>query len=379
MDMGFLNSRMEEAAQDGLKRDLNVSNGWDFVSNDYLGLSKDLSFHKALKDAIDRFDGALVGSGGSRLLGGHQKFYDRVEERLAVFSRAASALFFPSGYQANIALLSSLARGKDVILSDEYNHASLIDGIRLSYGDKVIYRHNDMEDLETRLRAIGRKYDNIFIVCESLYSMEGEQAPLSEIAALAENYGAKLIVDESHATGLFGPGGSGLVNELNLRNRVFCTVHTAGKALGCSGAWVAGGNSLKKYLVHFSRGFIYSTAPSPLQFLSVNESVRYLEKIPHRSREVLSASRRMREELGRYGVAVLGDNSPIIPIVLGDNQKVMAVSGQLRERGFAVAAVRYPTVPEGSARLRISVNYNNMGRVAEDLLKHLVPIVREIL
>ena len=380
----FLSSRMEEAGRDGLKRKLNVSYGKDFMSNDYLGLTTDWDFHKILKDAVSRFDGAFSGSGGSRLLGGHKRFCEEVESRLAAFCQTESALFFPSGYQANVALLSCLSRKGDVVLSDEHNHASIIDGVRLSKGDKIIYKHNDVEELESRLQDCRIRYDNIFIVCESLYSMEGEHAPLQKISELAVKYGAKLIVDESHATGLFGYDGSGLVNELGLRDRIFCTVHTAGKALGTAGAWIACRDSLTQYMVNFSRGFIYSTAPSPMQFLFVDESIRYLNDIPHRREVVLADSRRAREKLkkafvGEKDVAVLGDNSPILPIVLGDNQKVMTVASQLRKRGFAVAAIRYPTVPKGSARLRLSMGHDNSGRVHEELLECLVPLVKEVL
>ena len=374
---------MEQAERDGLKRELNVSSGKDFISNDYLGLAADLSFHTVLKDAIFQFDGVLSGSGSSRLLGGQKDFYEDVEGRLATFSRTESALFFASGYQANLALVSCLAREEDVLVSDQYNHASLVDGMRLARGKKIIYQHNDMVALESRLRECRGIYKKIFLVCESVYSMEGEWASLIQISKLAKQYGAELIVDESHATGLFGPGGSGLVNELGLRDEILCTIHTAGKALGAAGAWIAGSNRLKKYLVHFSRAFIYSTAPSPIQFLLVDESVRYLDKIWERGKIVLTSSKVMREKLKKafagYSVEILGQDSPIIPIVLGENEKVIEVSSRLREEGFAVAAVRYPTVPVKSARLRISMNYNNVGRNSENLLKCLVPMIKEML
>ena len=353
---------MEQAEQNGLRRELNIYQGKDFISNDYLGLATDLSFHKVLKDAVYQFDGTLVGSGASRLLGGHKRFYEEVENRLAKFSQTEGALFFPSGYQANVALLSCLAREGDVFLSDEYNHASLIDGMRLSKGKKIVYKHNDIEELEALLQECRGRYKKAFIVCESIYSMEGTVAPLQKIIELANRYEAALIVDESHATGLFGPGGSGLVNALNLRERVFCTIHTAGKALGVSGAWIAGNCELKQYLVHFARGFIYSTAPAPIQFLFVDESIRYSKQISMRAQSVLSAAGMMREALN-----ISSQKSPVIPIVLGSNQKALETSLWLREKGFVVAAVRYPTVPKGSARLRISMNYNNIGE-SENLL-----------
>ena len=370
--MNFLNFRLDQTKRDGLARGLNVYTGKDFISNDYLGLTADLSFHKVLKEAVSQFDGNIAGSGGSRLLGGHQRFYDEVEEHLASFSQAESALFFSSGYQANVSLLSCLAGERDVFISDENNHASLIDGMRLSKGKKIIYKHNDMEHLSVLLKECQGQYKNIFIICESIYSMEGEAAPLQAIGNLVKEYDAKWVVDESHATGLFGKDGSGLINELGLRDRVLCTVHTAGKALGVAGAWVAGSKLLKEYLINFSRGFIFSTAPSPIQFLFVDKSINYLAKVLERGKAVLQYSHDMREKLKKKfvdcPVKILGENSPIIPVVLGSNEKVVEVSAGLREKGFAVGGVRYPTVPQGSARLRISMNYNNIGKTSEDLI-----------
>ena len=363
--MQSLNREIERAEREGLKRELSLCHGKDFISNDYLGLTRDLSFHKILKNAVDQFDSTLSGNGGSRLLGGNKEFCEEVEERLAQFSNAENALFFPSGYQANVSLMSSLVREKDVVLSDEYNHASLIDGIRLSKGEKIVYKHNDIEELEKKLWYCQGGYENIFITCESLYSMEGTHAPLQKISELAQKYEAKMIVDESHATGLFGPNGSGLVNSLDLREKVFCTVHTAGKALGVAGAWIAGSNRLKQYLVNFARGFIYSTAPSPVQFLFVDESVQYLKTIPGRRVRVLSGARWLRKQLEELSVEIGGDNSPIIPIILGDNEKVATMSSQLKEKSFSVAGIRYPTVPRGKARLRISVNHTNLSFLEE--------------
>ena len=256
-----------------------------------------------------------------------------------------------------------------MVLSDQYNHASIIDGIRLSKGEKIVYKHNDMEELEKKLQDSQGRYENIFIACESLYSMEGTHAPLQKISGLAQQYGAEMIVDESHATGLFGPNSSGLVNSLGLREKVLCTIHTAGKALGVAGAWIAGGDELKQYLVNFSRGFIYSTAPSPIQFLFVDESVNYVKTIQGRRLRVLDGARWLRMQLG-----LQGDDSPIIPIVLGDNEKVEAVSSRLIEQDFAVAGVRYPTVPRGEARLRISVNHANL-----DFLEDITAALGEVL
>ncbi len=380
MNYNFISQRLEQNEKNGLRRELTLKSGLDFISNDYLGFAKDFAFQDILKNRINCYSKEISGSKSSRLLAGQTHLLFEVENILAKFSNSEDAIFFPSGYQANVSLLSSLIQAGDLVVSDEYNHASLIDGIRLSRGDKKVFRHNNMDDLESLLKEYSNQYENIFIVCESVYSMEGSITPLNEIAYVASSYGAYLIVDESHATGLFSSNGSGLVNDFNIRDKVFCTIHTGGKALGASGAWIAGAKALKDYLTNFSRGFIYSTAPSPLQLLSLWESVNFLKKELNRKNIVINKANALREifksEFKNLDYEILGDSTPIVPIVLRENGKVMNVMKLMEQKGVNTAGVRYPTVPESQARLRISINFYSSESDIEFLVNNLVKLLR---
>ena len=272
MPSNFLKERLEAREREYLKENSPIKRGLILFPMIILALEEIWFFQERVKKRIHAYEGEVSGSKSSRLLAGQSPLFLEVEEMLASFTKAEEAIFFPSGYQANLALLSSLLLPQDLVLSDEFNHASIIDGIRLSKGEKKIFSHNNVRELEKLLETHKNEYENIFIVCESLYSMEGTLSPLREMANLASSYGAHLIVDESHSTGLFAPDGTGLVNELGIRDQIFCTLHTGGKALGVSGAWMSGGKNLKEYLANFSRGFIYSTAPSPLQLISPSGS-----------------------------------------------------------------------------------------------------------
>ena len=246
-------------ARQGLRR-LGRMDGISLSSNDYLGLSTDTRLARAVSDALDA--GSAVASTGSRLLSGNSPEWERVESDFARFIGTEAALFFSSGYAANLGLLGAILRPDDVVFSDESNHASLIDGIRLSRARKVIFPHLDLDFLEDALRksdAAGRK----FIVVESLFSMEGDRAPIADLLSLADRFGAELIVDEAHATGVFGPRGRGLVAAANGNARVLASVHTCGKALASAGAFVCGSELLKQYLVNRARTFIFSTALPP--------------------------------------------------------------------------------------------------------------------
>jgi len=377
----FLQKYLDLAKKNDLQRNLHINDGVDFYSNDYLGFGRDESLRiNILKRLEAHKDITITGATGSRLLSGHHSLFQTVEDKLSIFSGTQSSTFFPSGYQANISLLSSIARKGDVIFSDELNHASIIDGARLSYADKEIFKHNCFDDLEEKLLKYKDIKGNKFIICESIYSMEGDQAPLKEISNIAQNYNAYFIVDESHSTGLFGTKGSGLVNQLGIRDQVFCTIHTAGKALGVSGAWIAGSKLLKEFLVNFSRGFIFSTAPSPIQFIMIEEALSFLKSNNHRSVKVLDRAEYLRNELKRLladtKAKVLGTNTAIIPIVLNDNDVVLNIFNELKNININIAAIRPPTVKTGSSRLRLTVNYLNCEDELDKLLQILPNLIR---
>lgn len=349
-----LGDRLAELAGQGLARRLSPPAGIDFSSNDYLGYGRD----KALWDAL-ALRLALVGeppsAPASRLLRGHTPLHAAVEERLARFKGTEAALLFPSGYQANVGLLTALVGPDDRAVTDAQNHASLIDGLRLSGCRKVIVRHLSLPAVE---KALARPYakGRTFLVTESLFSMDGDQAPLAAYADLAERYGASLIVDEAHATGLYGERGSGLLEEQGVERRVTAVVSTLGKAFGLAGAFVAGPQVVIDYLVNRCRPFVFSTAISPLLLHGVDLVLDRIAAEPERRARALTLADRLRLKLRTRVFDFLRSEGPIVPVILGDNRRAVAVAEALQARGFDVRAIRPPTVAPGSARLRISVH-----------------------
>jgi 8-amino-7-oxononanoate synthase len=346
-----LATTLAELGDAGLLRRMRGPQGIDFVSNDYLGLAENPHLVDTMRAALADLP---AGSGGSRLLRGHHRVFESIEPRLASFSGSESALLYGSGYTANIGLLQAIVSPDDVIFSDERNHASLIDGIRLTKAATVIYPHQNLEALDS---ALGRaRTGRAVIVTESVFSMDGDLTPLGALCDIAERRGAVLVVDEAHATGLYGPRGSGRTEELGLRDRVLATIHTGGKALGSGGAWVAGSRRLCDVLVNRSRSFIFSTAPLPVLAAALGAGLDIVGREPDRRREVHRKSALLRHALGECGVCTSG-TSPIVPIVAGSNEAALALQSQLMAAGFDVRAIRPPSVPPGTARLRVTVRY----------------------
>lgn len=351
----MLEARVRAALRDrerrGLQRTLRVPQGVDFTSNDYLGLAAHPALTAAMAAAA-RQDGC--GSGGSRLLRGHRESFARVERAFAAFKGTERSLYFSSGYLANLAVLSTLAERGDRIIADRLNHASLKDGARLSPARAVALPHNDLAALGRLLAAPGSGHT--FVVTESLFSMDGDSPPLGDYAAVCARAGATLIVDEAHAVGLYGRRGTGLIEAAGLDARTVISINTAGKALGVGGAFVAGPEWAVEYLLQRARPFVYSTAPPPAVAAALLASLEVIAGEPERRCRLLSLARYARTRLAAAGFAVVEGDSPIIPLVLGSNQRAVAAAEQLQSRGFDVRAIRPPTVPAGTARLRLSVN-----------------------
>ncbi|WOS61879.1 8-amino-7-oxononanoate synthase [Sinorhizobium fredii] len=340
----------------GRRRALVAKGGLDFTSNDYLGLANSPRLKAAIVSALDR--GVPVGAGGSRLLRGNHPEHEALEAEAAEFFGSDRALFFGSGYAANVALFSTLPQRDDIIVHDALIHASAHEGIAASKAPAVAARHNDVEafaDAILRWRGAGGT-GHPWIAVESLYSMDGDRAPLVELAGLAEQHDGFLVIDEAHATGVFGPGGRGFSAALEGRENVV-VLHTCGKALGVSGALLGASGVLCDYLVNRARGFIYSTAPSPLTAAAVREALRIAADEPQRRTEfdVLStfANAALAATLG-----VEGSGSQILPVMIGDNGRAVKIADRLRDEGFDIRAIRPPTVPEGTARLRIAITLN---------------------
>jgi len=349
---GRVIERLEALRDAGLERSLRPPSGIDFSSNDYLGLSRHPRVIQAMIDAIAR-EGA--GSTGSRLLRGDRAAFADVERRFADFKGAERALYFSSGYLANLAVLTTIAEKGDVIFSDALNHASLIDAVRLSNADYVVFPHADVRSLEP-LIAEHSAEKQAFIVTESLFSMDGDIAPLTDYAALCRATGASLVVDEAHAVGIYGERGSGLLESTGIDPNGCISINPAGKALGVSGAFVAGPEWAIEYLIQRARPFIFSTAPPPSVAAALAASLDIIESEPERRARLASRVSRLHDALSAHGIAVACDLSHIIPIVVGDNARAVAAAEALQAQGFDVRAIRPPSVPPGTARLRIAVN-----------------------
>ena len=336
-------------------RSLSLPGGADFSSNDYLALAGSGRLKNAVMDALER--GVPVGSGGSRLLRGNHPEHEALEAEAARFFGCESALFLANGYTANSALLATLPQRGDAIFHDALVHASAHEGMRLARAECVAVAHNDADAFADALRRW--RADNArgtgWIAVESLYSMDGDRAPLAELARIADRYGAVLLADDAHATGVFGAGGRGLAAELDGHENAI-VLRTCGKALGAEGALLCGPRIMRDHLVNRARSFIFSTAPSPLMAACVREALRVLDDEPERRARLADLIAYAEEALGPLGVTRSG--SQIMPLVVGEDARTMALAHRLREAGFDIRGIRPPTVPAGTSRLRISLTLN---------------------
>jgi 8-amino-7-oxononanoate synthase len=346
-----IRQRLCAIESEGLTRRLRTPGGIDLSSNDYLGLAGHAYLKARMALGVER-EGC--GSTGSRLLRGQRTAFTDLEKRFAEFKGAEAALYFGSGYAANLGVLSTFAEHGDTVFSDQLNHASLIDGIRLSHADRVIFPHRDPCALRESLASVadGRS----LVITESVFSMDGDFAPLGEYAKICRQAGAALIVDEAHAVGIYGERGSGLIEAAGIADDVFLSINPAGKALGVAGAFVAGPAWAIEYLVQCARPFIFSTAPPPPVAYALDAALDLIEQQPVRRCRVLALAGFLRGLLAEMGICVSGDRSQIVPIHLGDNTRAAHVAEALQGDGFDVRAIRPPTVPNGTARLRVSIN-----------------------
>jgi 8-amino-7-oxononanoate synthase len=349
---GFL----QELKNQGRYRHLRGSTGADFTSNDYLAIADSGRMRQAVMGAIER--GVSTGSGGSRLLRGNHAEHERLEEAAARFFRTERALLFGSGYAANTALLSTLPQRDDIVVYDEYVHASVHDGMKLGRARSVSFPHNDVTAAESAIRTWRQSggLGTPWLVVESLYSMEGDRAPMAELKALAERSEAFLLLDEAHATGVFGAEGRGLAAEFEGSDHLL-VLHTGGKALGVSGALVTGPAILCDFLINRARPFIFSTAPSPLVAVALRESLEILREEPERRARLALLADYAREAI-RKRLDVSTPQSQILPVIVGESEPTLQIADKLQAAGFDVRAIRPPTVPQGTARLRVSITLN---------------------
>ena len=368
-----LSKKLEIRKQNNALRQLpEHTNLVDFTSNDYIGFSNS----KLIFDAAHQYlvKNAIFSNGatGSRLISGNHQVYQEAENYIAQFHQAASALIFNSGYDANVGFFSSVPQKGDLILYDELCHASIRDGIQLSYAKAYKFNHNDFEDLEKRLRQA--QSDNlikeIYIVTETVFSMDGDCPNMEELIAVSEKYGCYLVVDEAHALGVFGNNGQGLIQEFEAQDKVFARIMTFGKGLGCHGAAILGSLELRAYLVNFARSFIYTTGLSPHSVATILVGYQNLEKENKNIkllRENIIHFNQQKNLLGLKPIFVRSKSS-IQSVIIPGNEKVKAIANQLQEKGFDVKAILSPTVPEGQERLRFCLHsYNTKDEITEVL------------
>ncbi len=361
-----LHEGLRSLEQRSERRNLAEISGVNFCSNDYLGLAENSTLRERVAEFI-RGTGKIGGT-GSRLLSGQTEEWRELEEKFAKFAGTESALFFTTGYAANLGLLAALAGKDDVIFSDARNHASLIDGMRLSGARKVIYPHLNLNALEDALRKEASTVQRKLIVTETVFSMDGDLAPLPEIAELAEKYNVVLILDEAHATAVHGPGGGGLAVAAGLTQRVLAIVHTCGKALASAGAFVCGPAVLKEHLVNHARTFIFSTALPGYIAAQIGAAMQLSEAMDREREVLLKRAGTFREALQAEGLDTAASSSQIVPVVLGSNEATLDAAEHLQREGFAVRGIRPPTVPQGSSRLRLSLT----ARIPQHELTRLV-------
>ena len=393
-------------------RSLTQGIGIDLTSNDYLGLRNHPKLRKAAIQAIE--SGIDLGSGGSRLLRGNHPAHEELEEFAAKFFGMERALYFPTGFQANYALFTTIPDRHDVVLFDSLIHASVKDGIHAGHAKGIKIPHNDLNAYEGALKRFRDSAQQIFIAVESLYSMDGDFAPLKELYELAQKYDAILIVDEAHATGVWGEGGKGLAYDLlpsslrakrsnpekqELDCRVagaprndgysgnLITIHTCGKALGVAGGLVCASGDIIDMLINTARPFIYSTAPPPLQAVLVREALKLVQSEGGREKRrslhsvcgyaKLNIRRIQGPSLVEGNVAMEGQASQIVPVILGDDNRAVFVAGALQKAGFDIRAIRPPTVPEGTARLRLSLNADLDTKTLDRFFECLSPYLQD--
>ncbi len=351
----FHAKHLDILSQNSQYRTLSISHGKTFSSNDYLALANSKILKQAAARAIE--DNISMGSGGSRLLSGNHMQHIALEKEASAFFGSQSTLFFSNGYAANMAVISTLPQAGDIILYDEYIHASSHDGIRLARCSAQSFYHNDIDDLKQKIKIW--RQDNIqgqiWILCETLYSMDGDLAPIDALEILAKENNAILIIDEAHATGVLGPMGKGLASHLDGQDNIII-LRTCGKALGCEGALLSLPIIARDFIINHARHFIFSTAPSPFIASLVRASLQVLQEKSEYVERLKALCQYAERKLSPLGA--ISHGTPIIPLIIGEAARTMDIAAQLQHEGFDVRGIRPPTVPQGTSRLRICISLN---------------------
>jgi glycine C-acetyltransferase/8-amino-7-oxononanoate synthase len=371
----LLSKKLQEIKQKNRYRTRPIlnENVVNFSSNDYLSLKDNPITKQKLIHNIDKLS---LGSGASVLVSGYYLIQKELEKFISEFKQTEDCIVVGSGYMANVGLIQAISDEEDIIFSDELNHASIIDGIRISKAKKIIYKHCDVEDIEEKLKKYHTKGKKI-IITDGVFSMEGDIAPLDKIIEISKKYGAVVIVDDAHATGIIGEKGRGSLNHFNLMpDSNIVQMGTLSKAVGSYGAFICGSRILIEYLVNTMRSVIFTTGLSPVQNFISLENFKILAKEDFRRKEVLEKSKHLVNSLKNRGIDVKFFGTPIISLIVGEEEKALKLRDRLLEKGFFVQAIRPPTVPEGTSRLRITINYNHSYEDIERLCEALGELMR---
>ena len=381
--MKYISDELEKIKKSGLYRKLNIVgsaqgthleiNGktyLNFCSNNYLGLANNPLVIKAVKDAVEKYG---WGAGASRLVSGNMKLHEALEGEISRFKGKEASIVFPTGYMANIGTISSLVSKGDLVICDKLNHASIIDGCRLSGADFRVYPHCDMEKLENVLMK-STKYSRKLIVTDTVFSMDGDLAPLPDIVRIARKYNAMVMVDEAHGTGVFGKRGGGVVEHFNLSEKVNIIMGTLSKAVGSLGGYVSGDADLINYLRNKARSFMYTTALPPAVCAPSIAAIKLIRENPSLRTSLWNNVRYLKEKLELLNFNVISSESPIIPILIGDAKKAVDVSKFLYKKGILIPAIRPPTVPAKSSRLRLTV----MSTHTREDMERLVDVLSDV-
>jgi len=364
-DLDFLKEKIEELKEDGIYRELPVLetpneaeitlNGKKVInlsSNNYLGFANHPRMKKAAVEAVEKYG---VGAGAVRTIVGNMDLHEELEKKLAEFKKEEAAFIYQSGFNANAGTIQAITEKGDLIISDELNHASIIDGVRLSRADKAIYKHSDMEDLESILKERRDDYKNVLIITDGVFSMDGDLAKLPEIVELAEKYEAMTYVDDAHGSGVLGKSGRGTVDHFGLHGRVDFVMGTLSKGIGVIGGYVAGSKTMYEWLSHRARPVLFSTSLPPAVVAPIHEAINMLMESEEYTDKLWENARYFKEKLGKLGFDTGNSETPITPVIIGDEAETMEFSKELLKNGVFVSAIIFPTVPKGTGRVRCMV------------------------
>ena len=339
------------------------------ASNNYLGLTDHPRVIEAMIKGVEKYG---TGAGSALLLAGTTRAHKMLEERIAAFHGREEAAIFSSGYLANLGAISGLIRSEDIVINDRFNHASIIDGCKLSGGKCRTYRHVDMSDLKRALLRSVNRYKGIFIVTDGVFSMDGDVAPLGEITDLARKFNTKLLVDEAHAVGVVGPTGRGAVEMFGVKDKVDLVVGTLSKASGGVGGYITGTREVIRYIRHYARSFIFTAAPSPAICAALKVAFDVIDEEPQLRQRLWDNLRYMGDRLKRAGFSANGPHSGIIPIIIGDEVKMRKMSRDVHQRGLFISAIVYPVVPKNLARFRLSLMATHTKEDLDEALSILI-------